>query len=210
VHEQAMSWVAQYRTTEDLAVLDIGGRDLNGSTRVFFPNAAPYHVLDILPGPNVDFVHDAADWRPEDGRTYDLVLSTETFEHAKRWPEICKTAFDVLRPGGWFIFTCAGPGRPSHSGHAAVWELAPGEWYENVSGEQIAQVLKEQGWEAIETRQLGLDTQGLAIKPVPAPPVLRIEDTWAEPVRTGATHEVLLYADLSRTSQAASGSTGKP
>lgn len=202
MHEQAMSWAAQFRTTEDLAVLDIGGRDLNGSTRILFPNANPYHVLDILPGRGVDFVADAADWRPElrdasswpDGviKPYDLVITTETFEHAKRWPEIIKTAWDVLRPGGWLVFTCAGPGRPPHSGHAAVWELAPGEWYENVSAAQIVQVLQEQGWEDIEARQLGLDTQGKAIKPV----------------RTEGPREVLFGAVLSRTSQGSSGSGG--
>jgi len=208
VHEQAFSWAAQFRTTEDLAVLDIGGRDLNGSTRPLFPNANPYHVLDILPGAGVDFVADAADWRPEDGRTYDLVITTETFEHAKRWPEIIKTAWDVLRPGGWLIFTCAGPGRPPHSGHAAVWELAPGEWYENVSAEQIRDVLADQGWEGVEARQLGLDTQGVAIKPVPPPPVLRIEEL-SEPVRTAEPREVLFGAVLSRTSQGDADSSGR-
>lgn len=192
MHAQAMEWVGQYRTLEDLAVLDIGGRDLNGSTRIFFPNAKPYHVLDILPGDGVDFIEDAADWRPKDGRKYDLVLSTETFEHAKRWPEICQTAYDVLRPGGWFIFTCAGPGRPSHSGHAAVWELAPGEFYENVSPEQISEVLHVQGWEGIFTRQLGLDTQGKAVKPLEEPPVLTVEESVAP-------REVLFGAVLSRT-----------
>lgn len=208
MHEQAFSWAAQFRTTEDLAVLDIGGRDLNGSTRPLFPNANPYHVLDILPGAGVDFVADAADWRPEDGRTYDLVITTETFEHAKRWPEIIQTAWDVLRPGGWLIFTCAGPGRPPHSGHAAVWELAPGEWYENVSAEQIREVLADQGWEGIEARQLGLDTQGVAIKPVPPPPVLRIEEL-SEPVRTAEPREVLFGAVLSRTSQGDADSSGR-
>ena len=200
MHEQAFSWAAQFRTTEDLAVLDIGGRDLNGSTRPLFPNANPYHVLDILPGAGVDFVADAADWRPEGGRKYDLVITTETFEHAKRWPEIIKTAWDVLRPGGWLIFTCAGPGRPPHSGHAAVWELAPGEWYENVSAEKINEVLEVQGWEGIQVRQLGLDTQGCAIKPEPET---------VTGIRTDEPREVLFGAVLSRTSQAASGSAGR-
>jgi len=203
MHTQVLDWVGQFRTTEDLSVLDIGGRDLNGSTRMFFPNANPYHVLDILPGFGVDFVHDAADWEPGlEPRAivpgYDLVLSTETFEHAKRWPEIIATAWKALRPGGWFIFTCAGPGRPPHSGVAAVWELSPGEWYENVSAEQITEVLHVQGWEGIEVRQLGLDTQGKAVKPLPVPPILRIEE--ATEVKRGEPREVLFGAVLSRTS----------
>lgn len=208
MHQQALSWVAQWRTLEPISVLDIGGRDLNGSTRFLFPNAQPYHVLDILPGDNVDFEADAADWRPEDGFRYDLVVTTETFEHAKRWPEILKTAWDVLKPGGWLIFTCAGPGRPPHSGHAAVWELAPGEFYGNVSPEEIREVLEDQGWTEIEARQVGLDTQGVAIKPE-AERVEVFSGESADPVRTDGPREVLFGAVLSRTSQGDSGSADR-
>jgi SAM-dependent methyltransferase len=187
MHEQVLQWVGQFRTTDDLAVLDIGGRDLNGNTRGLFPNANPYHVLDIRPGKGVDIVADAADWRPE-GQVYDLVLCTETFEHAKRWREIILTAWDVLRPGGWLIFTCAGPGRPPHSGIEAVWGLIGDEWYANVSPEEIREELHVQGWTDIEARQLGLDTQGKAVKPERLPELVG-----------AAPREVLLSANLSRT-----------
>jgi len=201
MHEAALSWVAQFRTAEDLSVLDIGGRDLNGSTRPLFPNARPYHVLDILPGDGVDFVADAADWRPTTreweelppgARGYDLVLTTETFEHAKRWREIIKTAWDVLRPGGWLILTCAGPGRPAHSGVRAVQELEPGEWYENVSAADVRAELERQGWTEIETHQAGLDTQGKAVKPyadvtaILAEPPAEVVLTVAPLTRTGS------------------------
>jgi predicted TPR repeat methyltransferase len=155
-----------------------------------------------LPGDGVDIVTDAGTWEPvfsdgvsEDG--YDLILSTETFEHAQNWEDIIATAYKALRPGGMFIFTCAGPGRPAHSGVAAVWELSPGEWYSNVSAGEIAYVLKEQGWHDIEVRQIGLDTQGRASKPVEVP------------IRTAEPREVLFGAALSRTSQGASGSPGR-
>lgn len=178
MHEAVIDWVGRFRTNEDLAVLDIGGRDLNGSTRSLFPNADPYHVLDVRPGTNVDFVADAADWRPE--RVYDLVVCTETFEHAEKWREIIRTAWEALRPGGWLIFTCAGPGRPPHSGVEAVWGLIGDEWYANVSPEEISGELTDQGWTEIEVRQHGLDTQGKAIRPE-------------------APREVFLGAVLSRT-----------
>lgn len=171
MHEAVLDWVSQFKTTEDLSVLDIGGRDLNGSPRMFFPNANPYHVLDLYPGPNVDFVADAtqkatARWLAPN--QYDLVVCTEVFEHTKTWPDIIATAFSILRQGGWFIFTCAGPGRPVHSGIEPVWGLVEGEeHYANVSAEEIAEVLHVQGWTDIEVRQLGLDTQGKAVKPVP-------------------------------------------
>jgi len=202
MHEQVLSWVGQFRTDEDLAVLDIGGRDLNGSTRSLFPNANPYHVLDVRPGPNVDFVADAADWRPTlatAGRPwYDLVVCTETFEHAKKWREIILTAWDSLRPGGWLIFTCAGPGRPAHSGVEAVMGLIGDEWYANVSPGEIAAELLDQGWTEIETHLLGTDTQGKAVKPLPEPDAIRAEEA-LEPVRVGGPAEVLLSATLSRT-----------
>lgn len=169
MHEQVLDWVGQFRSDEDLAVLDIGGRDLNGSTRALFPKADPYHVLDLRPGPNVDFVADAAEWRPTLGTAgrpwYDLVLCTETFEHAEKWREIIRTAWQVLRPGGWLIFTCAGPGRPAHSGVEAVSGLLGDEWYANVSAEEAREELQDQGWTEIEVHQVGLDTQGKAVKP---------------------------------------------
>ncbi len=137
---------------------------MNGSTRSLFPNANPYHVLDLRPGPNVDIVADAADWQGS-ADWYDLVVCTETFEHAEKWRGIIATAWTVLRPGGWLIFTCAGPGRPPHSGIEPVWGLIGDEWYANVSPDEAHNELVLQGWGGIEVRQLGLDTQGKAIKP---------------------------------------------
>jgi SAM-dependent methyltransferase len=196
MHEQAMSWVSQFKTTDPLAVLDIGGRDLNGSTRILFPNANPYHVVDVLPGKGVDFVADAATWKTE--RQYDLVVTTETFEHAEKWREIILTAWDALRPGGMLVFTCAGPGRPVHSGVEAVWGLIGDEWYANVSPEEIREELTDQGWEGIVARQFGLDTQGVAVKPAPQPVILTAEQV-VTPVRPGAP-EVTLSVELFRTS----------
>lgn len=200
MHTEVLDWVGQFRTDEDLSVLDIGGRDLNGSTRSLFPNANPYHVLDLRPGPNVDIVADASAWIPvfSDGVSssgYDLVLTTETFEHAENWRGIIATAWNALRPGGWLIFTCAGPGRPAHSGVEAVQNLIGGEWYQNVSPEEIREVLEDQGWVEIETHLRGTDTQGKAVKPQAAPPVIRAEDS----VAARRPGEVLLSAALTRT-----------
>lgn len=172
MHEQVLSWVGRFRTDEDLRVLDIGGRDLNGNTRGLFPNANPYTVVDLRPGNGVDVVADAATWdfRSAGYGPYDLVLCTETFEHAEHWREIIATAWAILRPGGWLIFTCAGPGRPEHSGVEAVWGLIGDEWYANVSPQEIRAELEHQGWTDIEARTLGLDTQGRAVKPLEVAP----------------------------------------
>lgn len=163
MHDAVLNWIGQFRSLDDLAVLDIGGRDLNGSPRMLFPNAAPYHVLDLRPGPNVDFVGNAATWRPE--HLYDLVICTEVFEHTPDWEPILWTAWAALRPGGWLLFTCAGPGRLPHSGIEAVPGLIDGEHYANVSPGEIEAVLRGDGWTEIETHLLGTDTQGKAVKP---------------------------------------------
>lgn len=171
MHQQVLDWIGQFRSLDDVSVLDIGGRDLNGSPRMMFPNANPYHVLDLHPGPNVDIVADAASWRPAlapHHLPYDLVICTEVFEHTPAWREILQTAWEALRSGGWLLFTCAGPGRPVHSGITAVWELSPGEHYGNVAPEEIIETLAEQGWTEIEARLLGTDTQGCAVKPLPS------------------------------------------
>lgn len=199
MHEAVLSWVGQFRSRDNLAVLDIGGRDLNGSTRMFFPNASPYHVLDLRPGPNVDIVTDAATWTPvfSDGvpdAGYDLVLCTETFEHAEKWREIIATAWAALRSGGWFVFTCAGPGRPPHSGIAPQWELIGDEYYGNVSPEEIREELEQQGWTKIEARLLGTDTQGCAVKPLP-----RFKVTGSIAAQAPDPREVLLSTSLPRT-----------
>src|SRR5262245_20137727 len=113
MHEQAYNFVRDHAQLDAATVLDLGGRDINGSVRDLFRDAATYRTVDIQPGEGVDVVADAADWRPTS--RYQVVVCCETFEHTERWPAICKTAFVALRPGGQFVTTMAGPGRPEHS-----------------------------------------------------------------------------------------------
>lgn len=144
MHTEAHAWVERYKTTQPVTVLDIGGRDINGSVRDLFPNAAVYTVLDIADGPNVDIVADASTWTPD--RQYDVVVSAETFEHTETWPKICATAFEACKPGGVFIATMAGPGRPEHSAIDGGWTLHPGEYYGNVDPAALHAVLTDVGF----------------------------------------------------------------
>src|SRR5437867_1988718 len=99
-----MSWLIGYAATdESVTVLDLGGRDINGSARGLFPNASVYTVLDIRDGEGVDIVADAATWVPD--QEYDIIICAETFEHTNVWPEICATAFKACAPGGKFVCT---------------------------------------------------------------------------------------------------------
>jgi predicted methyltransferase len=147
MHPQAMAWVSQFATDQPISILDLGGRDVNGTPRALFPTA-DYTTLDILEAPNVDIVADAATWDP-DGRRWDLVLATELFEHTPAWPAICRTAYQALRPGGRFVVTTAAPGRNEHSAFDGE-VLRVGEHYANINPAQLATVLEDAGFSQVE------------------------------------------------------------
>lgn len=153
MHPQAYEWVAAHarRLEPPASVLDLGGRDINGSVRALFGSAQVYTVVDVQPGEGVDIVVDASVWTPD--REYDLVVCCETFEHTAAWPAICVTAFKALRPGGWAIFTMAGPGRPQHSAIDGGWTLHPGEHYANIKPERLRGVLSATGFRRIVVDQ---------------------------------------------------------
>jgi SAM-dependent methyltransferase len=134
MHPQAYDFVAAHaHPAPGLKVLDIGGQDMNGTVRPLFPGAE-YVCLDLVDGPGVDIVADATQWHPgwppDEG--FDVVVCCEVFEHTPDWRKIIRTAFEALRPGGRFIATMAGPGRPQHSGRRAALAIDPDEYYENV------------------------------------------------------------------------------
>ena len=159
-----MQWIAKHATTESVAVLDLGGRDLNGSPRGLWPNATVYTVVDILPGEGVDIVADAATWQPD--RQYDVVCAAEIFEHTAVWPAICRTAYKALHFDGTFIVTTAGPGRPPHSSIDGMLPLRPGEHYANVPGFELERVLKETGFNnvVVDCQPNPADTRAVATK----------------------------------------------
>lgn len=168
MHPEAHEWVLRWACADPIAVLDLGGRNVNGTPRKMFPNAV-YRTLDILPGDGVDFVADAGTWEPD--QEYDYVLSTECFEHAANWRDIIGTAMKALRPGGLFVATMAGPGRPVHSGIDGGAQLHDGEHYGNVRPEDLHDALASVGFTQIDVDQQfdPCDVRCSAVKPVPVP-----------------------------------------
>lgn len=165
MHPQAYDWVARFAPQpKPGAVLDLGGRDINGSVRLLFPDADPYVTVDIAPGPGVDIVADAATWTPD--REYDVVVCCEVFEHTPDWPQICATAHKSLRPGGQLILTMAGPGRPEHSGIDGEFRLHPGEYYGNVKPHRLKTVLEDCGFDRVVVDQQfnPSDVRAVAVK----------------------------------------------
>lgn len=163
MHVEAYEWVRRFGSADPLVVLDIGGRNINGTALDHFPHADAT-VLDIAPGPNVDIVADAASWVPDRG--YDVVVCAEVFEHTAVWPEICATVFKALRPGGEFVVTCAGPGRAPHSAVDGGKRMRKGEWYRNVSTDALRAALADCGFVDILTDTLGEDTRAFARRPL--------------------------------------------
>jgi SAM-dependent methyltransferase len=165
MHYEAYDWVARHATDDTVAVLDLGGRDINGSVRDLFPGADPYVSLDIADGPGVDVVADASTWTPD--REYDVLVCCEVFEHTAAWPQICATAYKALRPGGTLILTMAGPGRPEHSAVDGGWVLHPGEHYGNVEPGHLLAVLEECGFANVTVDQQAIpaDVRAYAVRP---------------------------------------------
>ncbi len=125
--------------------LDVGGADVNGSVRDQLPGVA-WIGLDIEAAPGVQIVADAATWRlpVNNDSAFDIVIATELFEHAERWPEIIESMALALRRGGpeTLITTCASTGRGPH-GARGEWGVPAGQWYRNVPPEEMREELEK-------------------------------------------------------------------
>lgn len=165
MHNEAYGWVAEHATGERVAVLDIGGRNINGSVKALFPAADPYLSLDLFEGPGVDIVADASTWQPD--RLYDVVVCCEVFEHTDKWPAILRTAMKALCQGGLFVATMAGPGRPVHSGIDGAGRLLDGEHYANIIPELLESSLMDAGFRdiRIDVRKRPSDVRCVAWAP---------------------------------------------
>jgi SAM-dependent methyltransferase len=93
-------------------VLDVGSLDINGNNKYLFDNCV-YLGLDIGEGKNVDIISKGHELTIPDN-TFDTIISTECFEHDMFYEKTLRNIYRMLKPGGFFIFTCATTGRPEH------------------------------------------------------------------------------------------------
>lgn len=163
MHQQAYDWVrfVTSRAVPPRRVVELGGRDVNGSARPLFA-AAEYVGVDVAPGPGADVVADAADW-PGDGRPFDAAVCCEVLEHTPRGREVCANAARLLRPGGLFIVTAASPSRKPHSA-VDGGPLRPGEWYRGVGEAELLDWLGPFGFTLIDGDDFSGDVYALAVK----------------------------------------------
>ena len=132
MHPEAYAYVAEWAHGvsghEFLRIVELGGRNVNGSVRELFPGAT-YVSVDVVPGAGVDVVADARTYRPDVAP--DLVVCCEVLEHSRQANLVVQNALEMLRPGGTLLVTCAGPHRGPHSA-ATGGKLREGEYYRNV------------------------------------------------------------------------------
>jgi len=105
---------------EDCKVCDFGSLDVNGTNKGHFKDCT-YIGIDIGPGPNVDHISLAHEFREYKDAYFDTVLSTDMLEHDKHWAKSIVRMYELLRPGGLMLLTCAGRHRGEHGtvGHSA-------------------------------------------------------------------------------------------
>jgi SAM-dependent methyltransferase len=161
VHQQVMDWlnrIVPLLPNKDL-VCELGSRDVNGSARVLFPGSR-YLGVDILPGPGVDVIADAAEFRL--AAIFDTVVACEVLEHTPRGREICRTAWHLLRPGGALLVTAATDQRGAHSAIDGG-PLHAGEHYANVSEADLRGWLSDFPVVLVQVRDY-IDIYALALK----------------------------------------------
>lgn len=132
-------------------VVEIGSRNVNGSIRYLFPGAT-YIGVDALPGPGVDIVADGATWSARE--PFDVVLCTETLEHARDPATLTRNLIALCRPGGVLIVTAATPDRQPHSAIDGG-PLRDGEPYQGISPTDLARWLSDCNTVAIDDRAFG-------------------------------------------------------
>lgn len=132
-------------------VLDIGSMDINGTNRYLFEEPLTYVGVDLAQGPGVDIVCLGHDYSPPFGSVeeqvgFDVVISTECFEHNPYWQQTFARMVQLTRPGGLVVMTCAGMGRHPHGTSAHTPEASPGsieqfgDYYANLGLAQFSQL----------------------------------------------------------------------
>lgn len=140
MHPEAFDWVQRHVPDHPVSVLDVGGRDINGSPLDLFDHYCTPEVIDLHPGPRVTWVGDFADYAQT--RPFDVCLYLEVAEHTPDWRDHIDYIFHLLDDRGVLIFTAAGPERWAHSAIDGG-PLRSGEHYANVDPDDLAVVLHE-------------------------------------------------------------------
>lgn len=152
MHAEAFAFVAttarEYRACAP--IYEIGSRNINGSVRGLFLDGAPYIGIDLVSGPSVDLVADAATYTPPYPPC--TVVCCEVLEHTHEAAAIVAQAAAVLQMGGLLIITAAGEGRAPHSATDGG-PIRHGEYYRNLNAGELQRWAEAAGIETLKMVQ---------------------------------------------------------
>lgn len=141
MHVQALDYVKRHTGGQWEHVVDVGGRDINGTARSVV-DAKRATSIDLIDGNGVDVVADAREWRPK--TRVDLVLCCEVLEHSDDPQGVIDALADYLAPGGLLVVTAASPGREPHSGIDGG-TVRDGEHYANIDPIDLSRWMAQAG-----------------------------------------------------------------
>jgi hypothetical protein len=154
---------------KDKRVLDVGSLDINGSNRDLF-DTTDYTGIDVGEGKNVDVVSKAHEYI---ARPYDVIISTECFEHDQYITETLPHLMVLLKSGGLFLFTCATTGRLPHgceqrSPQDSPLTMALPDWnhsyYRNLTPKDVCEIIDIDIFKEYTFNKLDLDIRFYGIK----------------------------------------------
>lgn len=131
-------------------VCEVGSLDINGSVRGFF-KACAYVGYDLAAGPGVDLAQEGQLIGEQTG-AFDVVLSTECFEHNPFWVETFSNMLRMSKPSGLVLFTCATTGRAEHGTRRSTPADSPltvgagWDYYRNLTSEDFTKTFCLPGW----------------------------------------------------------------
>lgn len=130
----------------ETSILEIGSYDVNGSIREVF--SCDSHIgVDLIPGPGVDLVAGGHEIRLD--KKFDVVVSSEVFEHNPFWRETLDNMIAHANKDGFVVVTCATTGRLEHGTRRTNVSDSPGtsakgwDYYHNISQDEMLSYLSE-------------------------------------------------------------------
>jgi len=136
-------FVQKYRIRGGM-VVDIGSLDMNGNYRSLFPDSE-YIGVDIVEGRNVDILMDSEEWKKL--KNADVVICGQTLEHVADIPELMKSIFNVLRPGGLLCMIAPSAG-PPHD-----YPI----WVGHFSVESMSEIISKAGFDIFECSESAVE-----------------------------------------------------
>ena len=118
-HPQQLNFLNEFsvrlfeeKKASKIDILEIGSYEVNASIKDLF-NGSNYTGIDLIDGPGVDLVMNGEDIYSLN-KKFDVIISSECFEHAVNWKKIFKAMINCVKDDGYVVMTCASKGRTEH------------------------------------------------------------------------------------------------